>query len=181
MKEKQDFLSEQIMSVQDQIEENFTDSLLKLSYKYLDQYYLQARQQSNRSFWITVGFSVLGGAVLLSGVVGLVFFQSGTEGYLTVSAGLITNLISAVFFYLYNRSARQMQSYYDRLVLAQNLAVAVKAAELLPQEAQTKQLGAIIDQLILDYNKNLFIDHAEKSNSEFSPRQNTEKAGMPSL
>ena len=151
-----DALSVQIQTLQDTLEDNFSDSLLKLSYKYLDQYYLQIRRQSDRSFLLTLAFAALGGLVLLAGICGLLFFDTGAAGYLTTAAGLATDFISAVFFYLYNKSTEEMRSYYDRLVLAQNLAVAIKTAEQIDSPEDGKELVRIVEQLMQDYNQLLF-------------------------
>lgn len=161
--EKQNDLTMQIRQIQEQVNEDFTESLLKLSYKYLDQYYLQVRQQANRSFLITLIFALLGGAVLIAGVIGVLFFELSNSGYVAVAAGLITNFITAVAFYLYNKTVASMRAYHSRLVLAQNLAIAIRAAELLPDTERAGQLSLIIQQLIQDYNKHLFSGDSEES------------------
>lgn len=149
-------LSASIQKAQSQIGEDFVDALLTLSYRYLDQYYLQVRRHANRSLALTLVFAVLGGLAVISGVLGAIFANLTTQSYIATGAGIVVNLISAVFFYLYNQTAREMNAYYDRLVLAQNLAVSIKAAELLEGPARDAQVTAIITALISDYNKYLF-------------------------
>ena len=72
-----------------------------MSYKYLDQYYLQTKQQAQKGFLATMlvaGF----GALLIAGGVVAMYFGVVEPSYITCGAGVITEFVSAVFFYLYN-------------------------------------------------------------------------------
>lgn len=164
-------LTNAIHQAQEQIGEDFVDALLTLSYRYLDQYYLQVRRHAERSLVLTLVFAALGGLAVLAGVLGAVFWNLTTQSYVATGAGLIINLISAVFFYLYNQTTKEMNAYYSRLVLAQNLAIAIKAAGLLEGEDQAAQVNAIIKALITDYNKYLFENSALKPAGNDSSKQ----------
>jgi Cyanobacterial TRADD-N associated 2-Transmembrane domain len=41
--------------------------------------------------------------------------------YISTGAGVVTEFIAAVFFYLYNRTVRQMKEYHDSLLSVQNI------------------------------------------------------------
>lgn len=162
-------LTDAIHQAQEAIKDDFTDALLTLSYRYLDQYYLQVRRHSERCLVLTLVFATFGGLTVLASVLGGVFFHLAAQSYIATGAGLIMQFFSAVFFYLYSQTTREMNSYYNRLVLAQNLAVAVKAAELLEDAKREEELTAIITALISDYNKYLF------ENSQPFSEQNNQK------
>lgn len=155
VKSEMETLTAQIQSLEQSFDGSFADTLLSLSHKYLDQYYLQIRQQASRGFTITVLFAVLGGLVTLGGVACILFF-SHTDAYMVTAAGLVTDLIAAIAFYLYQKPIREMHDYYDRLVLAQNLAIAIKGAASLPEPRDAEQMAKIVDKLMEHYNDHLF-------------------------
>ena len=60
-------------NIQSEVQEDIFENSIKMSYKYLDQYYLQTRTQAQNGFYITVGVSV-GGAILIGlGIVALLW------------------------------------------------------------------------------------------------------------
>jgi len=168
-------LTDAIHQAQEGIGDDFVDALLTLSYRYLDQYYLQVRRHSERSLAVTLVFAVFGGLTVLAGVLGGIFWNLTAQSYIATGAGLVVQLLSAVFFYLYNQTTREMNAYYDRLVLAQNLAVAIKAAELLGDEKREAEITAIITALISDYNKYLFENSLPLSEQKHEQPKNQEK------
>jgi len=71
--------------------------------------------------------------------------------YLTAAAGTITEFIAAVFFYLYNRTILKMSEYHRKLVLTQNISIALKIAEGLPEADRVR----VQEQLILRLSDNV--------------------------
>lgn len=166
-----------IHQAQEQIREDFSQALLTLSYRYLDQYYLQVRRHAECSMALTLAFAGFGGVTVLAGVVAAIFFGLAAQSYLAVGAGILADFIAAVFFYLYNQTTKEMNAYYDRLVLAQNLAIAIKAADLLEGESRTQELTAIIAALVTDYNKYLFENSRPLAENASSHTDKGEKNG----
>ena len=52
--------------------------------------------------------------------------NSNTFTYISSGAGVITEFIGGVFFYLYNRTIRQMKGYHDSLLAVQNVLLSFK-------------------------------------------------------
>ena len=50
--------------------------------------------------------------------------------YLTAIAGVLTEFISGVFFYLYNRTLQQINRFHDKLVAMQQTSMAYLATGL---------------------------------------------------
>lgn len=147
-------LSYEIENVQDQVDEDPFENSIKMSYKYLDQYYLQTRSQAQNGFYITVGIAI-GGAILISiGVIAL-FLGKTEPSYLTCAAGVITEFIATIFFYLYNKTVVSMSRYHNKLVFSHNISIALKVAETLPEEEKIKSKELIISQLLQDINQHL--------------------------
>lgn len=141
-------------NVQDEITEDIFENSIKMSYKYLDQYYLQTREQAQRGFFITVCVAVFGALLIFVGVIAM-FLGRTQPSYITCASGVITEFIAAVFFYLYNKTVSSMSKYHNKLVLSQNISIALKVADSLPTEDKVKTKNLIINELLKDINKHL--------------------------
>ncbi len=150
------------------MQEDIFENSIKMSYKYLDQYYLQTRTQAQNGFYITVGVSVSGAILIGIGIVAL-FMEKIEPSYITCASGLITEFIAAIFFYLYNKTIISMSKYHNKLVLSHNISIALKVADTLPEEDKTKNKNLIISQLLKDINsyliKNDLYDEIREKNS----------------
>lgn len=128
------------------------DNLIKISCKYLDQYYLQTREQAQRGFAVTVAVSLFGALLITAGVAAM-FLGVTTTAYVTSASGIITQFISAVFFYLYNKTVARMGSYHTKLLMTQNISIALAAADSLPEDQQADAKKEIIGELIKNLNE----------------------------
>ena len=143
--------------LQEQIEENFFTKLVQINFKYIDQYYLQTQEQANKSFRLSM-FACLAGLVVI--VLGIVMmFQGKTEpAYVTTAAGILSEFIAAVFFYLYNKTIVKMSEYHQKLVITQNISLALKIAEELPEKDKTDSQKELIKQLTTNVNEYLSLN-----------------------
>ena len=118
--------------LQDQIEEDFFTNLVKINFKYIDKYYLQTQIQADKSYSLAVISSIVGFIIIISGIV-LMFFGKIKASYLATGTGIISEFISAVIFYLYNKTISKMGEYHHKLVLTQNISLALKITEQMPE------------------------------------------------
>lgn len=139
------------------------NDLIKMSYKYLDQYYSQTREHAQRGFLATMGVSLLGALLIVAGVIAM-FLGSTTPAYVTSASGIVTKFISAVFFYLYNKTVSSMSNYHNKLVMAQNISIALAAADSLPEAQKAEAKKQIIGELTKNLNE-YFIGGEGKSSS----------------
>lgn len=144
----------EIDDVQNNIEDDIFKNSIKMSYKYLDQYYLQTREQAQRGFLVTVCVAVFGAALVFAGIVAM-FFGKVEPSYITCASGVITEFIAAIFFYLYNKTVSSMSRYHNKLVLSQNVSIALKVSDSLPTEDRTKTKNLIVAELLKDINAHL--------------------------
>lgn len=140
--------------VQMEISDDIFENSIKMSYKYLDQYYLQTREHAQRGFFVTVCISVFGAALISVGIIGM-FCGYITPSYVTCASGAATEFIAAIFFYLYNRTVSSMSKYHNKLVLSQNISIALRVADSLPSDDKTKAKNGIINELLRDVNIHL--------------------------
>lgn len=136
------------------VSEDVFKNSIEMSYTYLNQYYQQTRDHAQRGFVVTLGIAIFG-AVLISGGIVAMFFGKVNPSYITCAAGVVTEFIAAVFFYLYNRTVSSMSNYHNKLVLSQNVSIALRVAESLSSEDQAKTKNEIIHELLKNINVHL--------------------------
>jgi len=140
-----------IEDAKENVDEDIYQNLIKISYKYLDEYYLQTRQQAQNGFFVTMSVSVMGAIVIALGI-GAMFFGKTTPAYVTTASGVITEFIAAIFFYLYNKTISSMRDYHNKLVLSQNISIALKITESMSKEQGEKVKEHIVEELVKDIN-----------------------------
>lgn len=140
--------------LQENIEENFFTKLVKINFKYIDQYYLQTQEQAAKSFRLASFASVVGLLIVCLGIF-MMFLGKQNPAYVTTAAGIISEFIAAIFFYLYNRTVLKMSQYHQKLVITQNISLALKMSEDMDSENKFKVQEMIIDRLTFDINKYL--------------------------
>lgn len=149
--------------IKEKVDEDVFENSIKLSYKYLDEYYSQTREQAEKGFYVTVAVAAFGAGLIAMGIV--IMYRGEIEpAYVTCAAGVITEFISAIFFYLYNRTITSMSSYHNKLVLSQNISIALKVADSLPEEEKNKSKDLIIEELLKNVNSYLITTDNNKNN-----------------
>ena len=141
----------QIGQLQEKLEEDFFTKLVNINFKYLDKYYLQTQVQADRSFYFAIIAAMISLAMVIFGI-GLMYRGEAKPAYVSAGAGILGEFIAAVFFYLYNRTVLRMSEYHHKLVLTQNISLALKTADSLDAEEKKKALAAIIVELTKDVN-----------------------------
>jgi hypothetical protein len=154
-----------IEELSENIQEDFFTKLVQINFKYIDQYYLQTQEQAEKSFRLAVFASVSGLVILAFGIV-MMYFNLDKEkelaGILTTSSGILSQFIAAVFFYLYNQTIIKMSQYHQKLVITQNISLALKITADMDKDEKAKSLTQLVDRLTSDVNKYLVSDHEPK-------------------
>ncbi|HJP17120.1 MAG: hypothetical protein CMD96_02860 [Gammaproteobacteria bacterium] len=153
--EKQ-LLKEGATNLQDTIETDFVTKLVQINFKYLDQYYEQTQSQANKSFLLAAFASFVGLAIITVGIV-MMYNGAGdvTPAYVTTAAGVTSEFIAAIFFYLYNQTVSKMSDYHDKLVVTQNISLALKIAEELEAAEKSDTQKQLVDRLSENVNEYL--------------------------
>lgn len=86
------------------------------------------RLQAVQSFRLSRVVAVAGFALISTGIALGVYYAISASGtldaaYLSAVAGLITEFVSGVFEYLYNRTLQQLNRFHDRMISSQNVAI----------------------------------------------------------
>jgi hypothetical protein len=123
-------------------------TLVRINVDNLSDYYYQVRVHTNNSFWASIAAGALGFLLIAAGL-GLGFFQASDAStrslsYLATASGVIVEFISGVFFYLYNRTVRQLKDYHDSLLDVQNILLSFRIVE----QSEADRQGALFDQIL---------------------------------
>jgi hypothetical protein len=103
--------------------------VLLINVSALEGYVAQTRIQAEQSFRISIVVSVIGFAMLIAAIIlGIVSTVFGVghgldAAYISAAAGTLTEFISGVFFYLYNRTLQQINLFHDKLAGMEQLSM----------------------------------------------------------
>jgi MFS family permease len=144
--------------LQEKIDQDFFNNLVKINFKYIDKYYLQTQLQADKAFYTALGAGIVGLAITIGGII-MMFTGKVAASYVTTGAGMISQFIAAVFFYLYNRTVMRMAEYHRKLVLTQNIGLALRITQDLPHDCRTGAQTQLIERLTMDINQLLAFEH----------------------
>lgn len=120
-------------------EEEYFSRLIQVNLRNIEDYYNLVQKQSDKSYRLTQGGAIAGFGVLLIGIV-LSFFQgmNQTSTALTIASGTLIEFISAIFFYLYNKTIQQLSEYHDKLIKVQDTMLALRVAQGIKNDESMK-------------------------------------------
>lgn len=111
-------------------EPTYFDSLVNINIENLGEYYSLVKKHTQKSFALSCTVSVSGFILI---VLGLVFQYTNNDyeniSFLVTSSGIVVELVSGLFFYLYNKTIRQLKDYHDSLLEVQNILLSFKLIE----------------------------------------------------
>lgn len=107
---------------------SYFDSLVRINVENLGDYYELVRHHTNNSYRASLIVAVIGFLLICTGLVATSLSNHGV-GKIAAGAGIITEFISAIFFYLYNRNVSQLKDYHDSLLAVQNVLLSFKLVD----------------------------------------------------
>ena len=140
--------------LQDTLEYDFFNKLVKINFKYIDKYYDQTQNQADKSFNLSLIVAFLAFIIIIFGIV-LMIQNKAEAGKIVTASGVLSEFISAVFFYLYNKTITKMSEYHQKLVLTQNIGLALKIVETLPDNEKIGAKAELVKNLTDSVNKYL--------------------------
>jgi len=143
-------------------DKQFYTRLVQINFKYTEEYYAQTQEQAEKSFRLSAFASVSGLVVLIIGI--FMMFNNNpnndkTSSYVATTAGVLSEFIAAIFFYLYTQTIQKMSEYHKKLLMTQNINLALRIADKIDnEEIKIQTLQTLIDRLTTDINKYLAED-----------------------
>lgn len=130
--------------------QSYFDGLVRINLENLEAYYALVEAHAKNSFMITIVICIFGFLLIAAGlIIGFINFPNPPAiSYVTSASGLITEFISSIFFYLYNRTVRQMKEYHDSLLAVQNVLLSFKlVGDTQDENEKTKMVNQMITYL----------------------------------
>lgn len=134
--------------------DEFFNRLVEINFKYLDQYYFQTKEQADKSFFLVITSGIIGLGIIIVGIV-LVYKGEQEPGNIAATAGILIEFITAIFFYIYNKTILKTGEYHKKLVLSQNISLALKTTEDFQGKEKFELREKIISEITKDINKYL--------------------------
>ncbi len=117
--------------------------------KKLQRYYEINLNHARWSFWASLVSVAVGLVAILFGISMLYSRESLGAGIIATAAGVLSEFISATFFYLYNKNLKQLNFFYEKLIKFQDTYWAMGLVGKLPDEKQADMWVTIISNLIM--------------------------------
>lgn len=114
----------------------------------ITDYFRISKNQAKSSFWFSVISCIVGLIALLIGIYGIVILKDITVSVISLISGSISELISGTVFWVHNKSALQLNHYYDALHENEKFLSAVNIADKLSPEKKEEVLIEIIHKQI---------------------------------
>ena len=124
---------------------------LDVDLKRLNLYYEINQNQARSSFRWSLAVMTIGFTTIIAGI--WLFYLSPEDqpdkllASLSTAAGIVINLISALFLYMHNKANARSLVYFNKLLEVQRVALALKIAET-SDETRADVLGRVIDHLL---------------------------------
>ncbi len=124
----------------------YFDSLVSINLRNLEEYYDLVKHSNKKSFYASLVISIIG-VILIIAAIAVSYFTPAFKDitYIVTAAGVIVEAVSALLFYLYNKTVLQLKSYHDSLIHVQNALLSFKLVEDIKDE---KIKSDIIKQMI---------------------------------
>ena len=110
---------------------SYFDRLVQINVENLASYYSIVKGHTDKSFFASIVAGAIGFLLVIVGLaIGFVNLDhTPTITYIATASGVITEFIAGVFFYLYNRTVRQMKGYHVVVVhsLTHMIMIGVKS------------------------------------------------------
>jgi hypothetical protein len=150
-KEERDHYLQQLAAAQG---EAVFKTLLLINISACEEFTYQTRDQAAESFKLSMAMAGLGFVLVAASVIVGVYAQMMVPNaldiaYLTGIAGIVSEFIAGVFFYLYNRTIQQINTFHAQLQAAQKIVVGLVLNSMVADETQRNASSLEMIKLLL--------------------------------
>ena len=120
----------------------------------IEEYVALTRLQAVESFKLTKYVAVIGFILIASGIIlGIGTSLWGSIGlnaaYLASLAGILTEFISGVFFYIYNRTLQQMNLFHDKMLTSKKVSMSFLANSITGDDKKREETQAELSKMLM--------------------------------
>jgi len=145
---------------------SYFNSLVEINVENLEEYYVLVKTHTNNSYRVSLTAGVIGFMFIIIGL-GIGLFGGAdkqTLSYVSAASGIAAEFISGIFFYLYNKTVRQLKEYHDSLISVQNILLSFKIVENIKDGNQKAKMVNQMLAYIFDKQVILAKTESEKKN-----------------
>jgi len=110
-------------------DEDYFKNLVTINVSNLKEYYFLVKSHTRASFQTSIVAGMLGFGLVVTGLIAGYTAKTQTFTAVAAGSGILMQFIAGVFFYLYNRTVRQLKEYHDSLLDVQDVLLALKVLE----------------------------------------------------
>lgn len=130
-------------------QDSYFDKLVRINVENLAAYYALVKAHTEKSFLTASAVGVIGFLLVITGLI--VGFGADADAravsYIASASGIIVEFIAGVFFYLYNRTVREMKGYHTSLLTVQNILLAFKLVGDTEGTEKAQMMGQMMSYL----------------------------------
>ena len=132
------------------ITKGFFKELVGFNIEYLRAYNALIKDHTQKSFLVSIVSGIFGFGLIMTGIcLGFLDKNNLTNNlaYLSAASGIIIEFISGIFFYLYNKTVRELKEYHNSLLDVQNVLLSFNIVQDLEGETKAEMLSQMISSL----------------------------------
>lgn len=122
-------------------QQDYFNKLVEINVENLGSYYALVKIHANKGFNTSLYSGLIGFSfIIISIFLGSFYPERISITYIAAAAGIITEFISGIFFFLYMKTVRQLKEYHDSLLNVQNVLLSFKIISDVKSETVRSQL-----------------------------------------
>ena len=115
----------------------------------LREYYVISKQQARKSFSAALLACIFGVCIYIFGIVSSVILKVDVS-IISVIGGTVTEVIAALFFWLYKEATNQLGVYHQRLGSTEKYLTVIQIIKELPEDKKYEEYSNLIEHILLD-------------------------------
>lgn len=115
----------------------------------LREYYVISKQQARKAFSAALLACIFGFIIYIFGIVVTVLFETDAS-IISIIGGTAAEIISALFFWLYRESTKQLSVYHQRLGSTEKYLTVIQLIKDMPKENQIYAYNQLMQSILSD-------------------------------
>ena len=131
--------------------DNIIDLML-MNIKELREYYVISKIQARKSFTASLSICFLGIVIYILGMLAITLYNTDIT-ILTLVSGTIVELFAGSFFWLHNKSTKQLNLYHRRLGYTEKYLTAIQIINTMSDNKRDEEYRNLINFILSDNSK----------------------------
>lgn len=132
---------------------NYSQNIMELMFenlRELREFYVISKVQIRRSFSAALISCFAGFVLFITSIILFILKENSQASFMAELSGIIVEIISGLFFWLYKAASKQLENYYKRLEKTEEYLIALQVINLLPRKKQPKEYKKVIKCMLAE-------------------------------